>query len=83
MEIKERVEVNSYNFAGFTLIAKKYPGRVKAVWVLVCQDCGQCIQVRKLGSEYWVARCVDCKIEYTITPSEVFKSVETSLERVM
>lgn len=83
MIINERVEVHSYNFAGVTLIAKRYPGRIKAVWVLICETCGQQLQVRKLGSEYWVSKCKDCKVEYTVTPTEVYRATENNLKRVM
>lgn len=83
MIVHERVEIHSYVFGGFILIAKRYQSRYKPIWVMICQDCGQQLPVKKIGSCYWVAVCKDCKIEYTITPSEVFKGVELNLERVM
>jgi hypothetical protein len=80
---QERVEVNTYKFAGFTLLAKKYQNRFKWTWLIVCQDCGQQVNVRQLGSEHWFAKCLTCKIEYTITPGVVYKAVETNLEKLM
>lgn len=79
----ERVEVNTYHFGGFTLLAKKYQSRMKWTWLIICQDCGQQVNVRQLGSEYWVATCQACKVEYTITPATVYKATETNLEKVM
>lgn len=83
MTKKDRLEVHSYSFAGFKLIAKKHESRFRWIWVMICQDCAQELPVKKLGECYWVAICRDCKIEYTITPNEIFKAVETNTERVM
>lgn len=79
----ERVEVQSYTFGGYKIIAKKYETRYRWTWLMICEDCGQQINIRKLGSEYWVAKCNTCKIEYTITPGDVYKATETNLERIM
>jgi len=79
----ERVETYPYHFGGYTVIAKKYVSHARWAWVLLCDTCGQTLPIRKLGSEYWVARCSTCAAEFTLTPGSVYKETETKLDLVM
>jgi len=82
-EKTKEAEIYTYNFSDVVMICHRPHYRDYTVWYVVCQVCGEKRRVKKIGKKQWVAQCSDCRVEYTITPSEFYLCRKIDFSKVI